>query len=75
MEATQVAMQETSPSNPIVFLNWEEVQKRIPMSYSAVQLQIKEGAFPKPVKRPGGRSVFWVESEITEYQEQLMANR
>jgi prophage regulatory protein len=43
-------------------------------SRSAIYQEIKDGKFPKPVKL-GPRAVGWVEDEIADYNERVIAAR
>ena len=50
------------------------VQQIAPWSTSKLYDKITQGEFPKPVPI-GPRSVAWVEDEVLEYQEKLIAAR
>ena len=58
------------PPSDKVFLRLKDVQKRIPLSESTIRILIEKGEFPPPKRRKQGRSLFWLESEITDYQQQ-----
>ena len=51
-----------------------EVLKRTGKATSTIYEQIQKGLFPKPVKL-GPRSVGWVEDEVDEHIEMLIASR
>ena len=53
-------------SQPKILLKIEAVLNRIPVSRSQIYTLIAEKKFPTPVHL-GGRSSFWVESEINEW--------
>ncbi len=47
----------------ITFLKFPEVQRRTGKSKSSIWAAIKDGSFPKPIKR-GPRAIGFIESEI-----------
>jgi prophage regulatory protein len=59
--------------NP-VFLRRHDVEARTGLSRSSIYDRIAAGEFPKPVPL-GGRSVGWLEAEITEWQKARIAER
>ena len=69
-EAVSGTQEDSAIPKMSIFLRLKDVQKRIPMSESTIRLLIEKGEFPAPKKRKHGRSIFWLESDITEYQEQ-----
>jgi prophage regulatory protein len=52
---------EVQPVNEIIRLN--EVMELIPYSRASIYRLVANGTFPKPINL-GGRSVFWVRSQI-----------
>ncbi|TAG46795.1 MAG: AlpA family phage regulatory protein [Betaproteobacteria bacterium] len=50
------------------------MSKRVDKGRTAIYTEIAAGNFPRPVKT-GKRSVAWVESEIDQYIEGLIAKR
>lgn len=68
---TTPALEEASPS--VRLLRLPDVMRRIGMKRTAVYALMKEGSFPAPVK-VGGASA-WVDYEITQWIEGLMAAR
>jgi prophage regulatory protein len=50
------------------------VKKIFPFATSTIYEKVARGEFPKPVPI-GPRAVAWVEDEIIEHQERLIANR
>jgi prophage regulatory protein len=53
-------------------LRLPQVKARIGLSRSTIYLRVSEGSFPKPITL-GPRSVGWVESEISEWVTQRIA--
>lgn len=68
---TTPVLGEDSPS--VRLLRLPDVMRRIGMKRTAVYALMKEGSFPAPVK-VGGASA-WVDYEITQWIERLMAAR
>ncbi len=61
---TSSTAQQIQPA--LVLLRRKEVERRTALSRSRVYALMKEGAFPKPVNL-GSMSVAWVESEVTQW--------
>ena len=59
---------------PKRMLRLRAVQQIIPYATSSIYERINEGRFPKPV-RIGPRAVAWIEDEILELQEKMIAER
>lgn len=55
-------------------LRLPQVQKRLGISRSGIYERMKNGGFPKPINL-GGRSVGWLEHEISEWLEQRIVER
>lgn len=70
MEQTEVQPKE---QEKIRFIDLDEVMDMVGLSRSTVYEKIKEGVFPAPVKQ--GHLSRWVESEVREYQQAVMASR
>jgi prophage regulatory protein len=64
-------MSNVKPKNLLPF---EETSKRNGKGRTAIYEEMAEGTFPPPVKT-GKRGVAWVESEIDDYIERLIATR
>jgi prophage regulatory protein len=58
-------------TEPITFLRWPEVVRRIGMSKSSVANMIRDNGFPKPVQI-GGRACGFVASEVDSYLARLV---
>jgi prophage regulatory protein len=54
-------------------LRMDQVRKRTGLSRSTIYERIKLGRFPQPI-RLGARSVAWIESEITAWLWEQVAN-
>lgn len=50
----------------IELLRISQVRALVPLSKPSIYRLMAEGNFPKPIKL-GGRSVFWIKSDIEEY--------
>jgi prophage regulatory protein len=50
-----------------------EVQKRTALSRSAIYAKVAAGVFPRPVKQ--GASSVWVDTEVQEWIDRLIASR
>ena len=59
-------------STPPTILRRKQVEARVGLRRSTLYSRVAEGSFPPPV-RLGKRAVGWVESEITEFIEQRIA--
>ena len=59
---------------PKPMLRLRAVKQIIPYSTSTIYDRISKGTFPKPVPI-GPRAVAWIEDEILELQERLIAER
>lgn len=57
------------------FLKRREVEKRTGLSRSTIYRRMDADEFPKPVRDPAGRSVWWRETEISAYIAGLIAAR
>ncbi|MBX5148054.1 MULTISPECIES: helix-turn-helix transcriptional regulator [Rhizobium] len=55
-------------------LRRHDVEKLTGLARSTIYAKISSGEFPKPVKITG-RSVGWLETEITNWQKACIANR
>ncbi len=64
---------EEKKDEKIRFIDLDEVMDMVGLSRSTVYEKIKEGVFPAPVKQ--GHLSRWVESEVREYQQSVMAAR
>ncbi|PHV09647.1 helix-turn-helix transcriptional regulator [Chitinimonas sp. BJB300] len=66
----------TSPTNQASerFLRLPEVMSRTALSRSSIYAAIQRGIFPNSISL-GGKSVAWLESEITAWQAARIANR
>lgn len=56
-------------------LKRKEVERRTGLARSTIYRRVAVDAFPKPVRDPGGKAVFWRESEIDAYIARLVAER
>ncbi|MAC33796.1 MAG: transcriptional regulator [Haliea sp.] len=65
--------QRPDPTKALIRL--PQVQRIIPYSRSTIYKLIASGDFPAPVKLQGGRASAWVQSEILEHAESLIAQR
>ena len=59
---------------PLTFLRLRQVKERLGLSKSAIYVRIAEGTFPKPISL-GGRSVAWVEAEVTAWMNARISSR
>lgn len=53
---------------PPVFLPRREVERRVGLSRSAIYARVARGEFPAPVRDLETATVWWVESEIVQWQ-------
>lgn len=68
--AKAVGTDATQPSRK--FIKLRDILRRIPVSRSQIYKRIADGTFPKPLHM-GGRSAFWLESEVDAWIEQYSA--
>ena len=61
-------------SDPIVFIELAEVERRVALRKSAIYKLMREGTFPKPAP-VGVRGVRWVLSEVEQWQRERMEAR
>ncbi len=47
----------------------DEVMERYAMSSTSLYMAISQRGFPKPHTLPGGRTRYWWESELLEYEQ------
>jgi prophage regulatory protein len=57
-----------------IFMRLTDVEKATGKRRSSIYDAMADGTFPRPVKI-GGRAVAWLESEIIEWQQRLVAMR
>lgn len=50
----------------LIILRLRDVKARTGLSRSTIYLRMSEGLFPKPISL-GGRSVGWIEAEVSEW--------
>ena len=58
---------EAAPMPP-VFLPRREVERRVGLSRTAIYERMARGAFPRPVRDLDTGSVWWLESEVIDWQ-------
>lgn len=63
-----LAPEPAEPARPPVFLPRREVERRVGLSRTAIYERMARGAFPRPVRDLDTGSVWWVESEVIEWQ-------
>lgn len=63
-----------SPPAPI-FLPRAEVERRVGLRRSAIYRRMQEGRFPRPVHDIDSATVWWLESEIRDWQHARIAAR
>lgn len=56
------------------YLREPQVLARVPFSRPTLHRRVKDGTFPRPVK-VGPRAVAWIEREIDDWDERLVAER
>ena len=67
--------QEPAPTaDPVVFLDMQEVSRRVGLRRSFIYQLAKDKKFPQPVKLTERQSR-WIESEIVEWQRARVAER
>ena len=71
---TMSAADQGDQNMTIRLLRRPEVELLTGLSRSRIYAMINDGTFPRPVKT-GPRAVCWVESEITDWQSQRIAER
>jgi prophage regulatory protein len=70
------AIQHTEPRKPPTILSYSDLKARgIKFSRQWLVELIKDGKFPKPFKLAGAHAVGFLESEIDEWIEKLVAKR
>lgn len=64
----EVAPEPQELPRPPVFLPRREVERRVGLSRTAIYERMARRAFPRPVRDLDTGSVWWVESEVIEWQ-------
>ena len=54
------------------FLRLDDVIRRVGLKRSQIYNMIKAGSFPASRSYPGTRSTFWLESDIADWQQQVI---
>lgn len=54
------------------FLRLEDVIRRVGLKRSQIYSMIKDGAFPCAKKYPGTRIIFWLDADITAWQQSVL---
>jgi prophage regulatory protein len=70
-EQMTVAPRREASNEPIAFLRWPEVVRRVGMSKSSVTNMIRENRFPKPVQI-GDRATGFVAAEVENHLARLV---
>ena len=75
LQATNQQATGLAPHRPPVFLPRAEVERRVGLRRSAIYRRIRDKCFPQPVRDIGSETVWWLESEIEDWQRARIAAR
>ena len=73
--ATSDERAQDATERPIVFLPRAEVERRVGLRRSAIYRRIRDKCFPLPVHDIDSTTVWWLESEIEEWQRERIVAR